>query len=37
VLPHLAVLWWKLVVRRTHLRQIAERRKNEKFKMQNAK
>jgi glycosyltransferase involved in cell wall biosynthesis len=37
VLPHLARLWWKLVVRRTHLKQIAERRRNEKIKMQNAK
>ena len=26
VLPHLAVLWWKLVLRRDHMRRIAQRR-----------
>jgi glycosyltransferase involved in cell wall biosynthesis len=27
VLPHLAVLWWKLVVRREHIKRIAARRR----------
>jgi hypothetical protein len=26
IIPHLASLWWKLVVRRQHIRQIAARR-----------
>ncbi|HEU5102445.1 MAG TPA: glycosyltransferase family 2 protein [Roseiflexaceae bacterium] len=35
VLPHVAWLWWKLVVRREHIRRIAERRANVKLRIEN--
>jgi len=35
VLPHIAWLWWKLVIRREHMRQIAERRANIKLRIEN--
>ena len=35
VLPHVAWLWWKLVVRREHIKQIAARRANVKLKIEN--